>query len=638
MKPVYRSGFVRRLLIVIAAVLAAVFVTVTWITQKDTRNILRQNAIDTGVQRIRTEADFLEVYMDQLSQLFNTIYARADIYSKLHEPELSTADSYSLFLFIRSLYFVPREPKLYQIYMDLSTSGQSYIYRDQGSSFGPSRYHVTLPGGLAAGRAYGDGPHLSSNYGYSLNTPAAEVYSLHWNIYNSAHREILGTMSFDVETAKLAEMVFRDSADDGSVNYLVSDDGSLIYAGGAPLSQQEVTSMIEACKNRDWTEYRSESLQGIVFTSASEMNGIRIRLIRVIPENVLFAEADRILGRNILLFAAALLILCLLITLIIRSLFRPVRDLSRYVSAVGQYGIKTQISDYVQYDRDDEIGQLVNYTGGMMQDINDLFEKQEQLSRAQRTAEAKLLQAQINPHFLYNALQSIAGLALQHGDRDTYRYISMLGSRMQYSMNLDQTVVELKREFKYVESYLTLQNVRFGNVLTTDIRLDPEAEELPVPKMILQPLAENAFKHGKLCRAPGAFFRMTAELEDPVAEASSAGGNTRPVLSIIMEDNGGGCPPERMAELNTSFASVGEDLSGTGSGRPGSNTAGSANTAPETAAPGTSDSGTAVSGIGMRNVLYRLRLYYGPEVSMHMDVPEDGGVRITVRIPLHERH
>ncbi|MBO6107375.1 MAG: histidine kinase [Stomatobaculum sp.] len=625
MTPVYRSGFVRRLLRVIALILTAVFVTVTWVTQRDTRNILRQNAIDTGLQRIQTEADFLELYMDQLSQLFNTIYARADIYSKLHEAELNSADSYSLFLFVRSLYFVPREPQLYQIYLDLSTSGQSYIYREQGSSFGPSRYHVTLPEGLSAGKAFGDGPHLSSNYGYSLNTPAAEVYSLRWNIYNSVHREILGTMSFDVEVAELAKTVFRDAAEDGSVNYLISGDGTIIYAGGTPLSQQEIASVVAECKGRGWAEYQSDAIRGIVFTSSAEINGIQVRLIRVIPEKTLFAEPDRILRRNILIFTAALLILCLLIILSVQSMFRPVRDLSRYVSAVGQHGIKTQISDYVQYDKDDEIGQLVNYTGEMMRDINDLFEKQEQLSRAQRTAEAKLLQAQINPHFLYNALQSIAGLSLQHGDRETYRYISMLGSRMQYSMNLDQTVVELKREFRYVESYLALQNVRFGNVLTTDIRLDPEAEDIPVPKMILQPLAENAFKHGKLCRAPGAFFRMTAELEDSGPENGGAEESLHPVLRILMENNGGSCPPERMAELNAAFASVRTE--------PGSSV--SASGSPDSETPG---SGAAVSGIGMQNVLYRLRLYYGPDVSMHMDAPENGGVRITVRIPLHERH
>ncbi len=117
-----------------------------------------------------------------------------------------------------------------------------------------------------------------------------------------------------------------------------------------------------------------------------------------------------------------------------------------------------------------------------------------------------------SPQFLYNALQSVATLALQNGDREAYRYITMLGSRMQYSMNLDQTTVELRQEFRYVESYLALQNVRFGYCLQSEIRLSPEAESVIVPKMILQPLAENAFKHGKLCRAEGAFFRLTGEV------------------------------------------------------------------------------------------------------------------------------
>ena len=154
----------------------------------------------------------------------------------------------------------------------------------------------------------------------------------------------------------------------------------------------------------------------------------------------------------------------------------------------------------------------------MLSSMERMFVRQQQLSDAQRQAETKMLQAQINPHFLYNSLQSIASRALENGQEDIFEYITLLGERMHYSMDLEKTTAELKEEFHYVESYLILQNVRFGNPVRTELALSPEAGHVVVPKMLLQPLAENAFKHGKLCRHAGTRLKLTAQIEQNILE------------------------------------------------------------------------------------------------------------------------
>ena len=166
----------------------------------------------------------------------------------------------------------------------------------------------------------------------------------------------------------------------------------------------------------------------------------------------------------------------------------------------------------------------------------------------------------------------------------------MLGVRMQYSMNLDHPTAELGQEVGYVRDYLTLQNVRFGRGLRADILLSPEAEGIVVPKMILQPLVENAFKHGQLCQQEESYFQLHALVDHGI-------------LRILTENNGTDCSPARMETLNRDLAEERQELTGDG-------------------------------GIGLRNVLYRLRIYFGDAVTMRMEPLDSGGVRVLLDIPL----
>lgn len=625
MKTLHRTSFLHRMLVWLSVLLLTSFGALTALTQIETRRILRQNALDTGVRNVRTSSAFLEIQMEQLSQLFRNIYHRADIYNVLQEEKLSAVDSYRIYIYLRSLLFMPGHTKIYQIYMDLNSSGQSYILRDQNSSYGPSRYHIQIPQDLEPGEVYGEGPHLASAYGYSLYSGSPLVYSFHWNIYNTAREMILGTISFDVEVSALKDLVFSGETDTDSIHYLLDNEGGTIYTDGTPLSQQESRAIISECVNEGWTRHDSagsnRDLTGTILYSSAGLDTLHLSILRVVPDRILFKDANFFLKKNLLLSGTAMLFCLLLSTLLIRQFLIPIDCLSRYAAAVRKEGISLKVSDYVRYDRRDEVGELIDYIDEMMRNINDLFAKREQLSMAQRTAETRLLLAQINPHFLYNALQSVATLALQNGDREAYRYITMLGSRMQYSMNLDQTTVELRQEFRYVESYLALQNVRFGYCLQSEIRLSPEAESVIVPKMILQPLAENAFKHGKLCRAEGAFFRLTGEVRQAEPSFDGCCGS---LMEIIMENNGRSLSVREMERLNSELSQI--ITADAGETAPGAE--GLPRASEEDA------NGVISGGIGLKNVIYRLRLYHGDRASLTLEQVEPEGVRIRVKLPL----
>src|SRR6202030_1617083 len=102
----------------------------------------------------------------------------------------------------------------------------------------------------------------------------------------------------------------------------------------------------------------------------------------------------------------------------------------------------------------------------------------------------------VNPHFLYNAFQSIGTLALKQKAVQVYSLLTSLSKMMRYSMNMNEDIVALSKEVQHVTSYLTLQKQRFADTFVYELNIQKEAENRMVPKMILQPLVENCFKHG----------------------------------------------------------------------------------------------------------------------------------------------
>jgi two-component system sensor histidine kinase YesM len=232
-----------------------------------------------------------------------------------------------------------------------------------------------------------------------------------------------------------------------------------------------------------------------------------------------------------------------------------------------------------------------------MQRINQLIIREYRLELASKTNQLKALQAQVNPHFMNNALQSIGTLALQNGDRKVYSLISSLGKMMRYHMRADSTSVPLSAELDYVRSYLALQRQRFDENLHYHIEADERAGAVRVPKMILQPLVENVFKHGiQPALGPGEI-----DISCRMAEPS--------LLEIRVADNGAGMEEEERIRLQAVLDRTASALE-----------------------PDGEEGGR----IGLINILSRLRLYFNDQVQMKLENRTPRGLRVTITIPLSE--
>ncbi len=212
-----------------------------------------------------------------------------------------------------------------------------------------------------------------------------------------------------------------------------------------------------------------------------------------------------------------------------------------------------------------------------------------------RNAELAALQARINPHFLFNTLNAGVQLAVVEDADRTRTFLERLTRLMRYSFRDLDAPVALREEIDCLQSYLYLMSIRFPDVFHFAVSMDEDAAEAVIPKMIIQPLAENAVRHGLHDRTAGALRAV---------RAFRAGGDVR----IVVEYNGNGIAEERIAEIFEAAAD-GRDLKSSGGG-----------------------------GLGLVNVIRRLRLFSGRDDVLSVESLDPSGTRVTISIPHREAY
>ncbi|GBF75668.1 histidine kinase [Paenibacillus sp. 598K] len=234
----------------------------------------------------------------------------------------------------------------------------------------------------------------------------------------------------------------------------------------------------------------------------------------------------------------------------------------------------------------DEISQLYTHFNRMSDELQQQLETIHATSKKMREAELKALQHQINPHFLYNTLDSINWMAAtRYKAMDISRMVTSLATLFRLSLNKSHEMTTVSHELQHVDCYVAIQKIRFGNEFELKVQLAPGTERLGMLKLLLQPLVENAILHG---------FR---ELDDPglITIDVSVDGD---YLLLDVEDNGVGCDGEAMNErLRQATGAEGQ-------------------------------------GYGLHNVNERIKLYYGEACGLTFTVPRHGarGTRIQVRL------
>ena len=263
-----------------------------------------------------------------------------------------------------------------------------------------------------------------------------------------------------------------------------------------------------------------------------------------------------------------------------RSITGPIRALTEKAERFGadnfsSLPVETSIAELKTLDRNFD---------KMAGRITSLMEKQRQDQQSLHRAELELLQAQINPHFLYNTLDSIAILADSQREEDVVNMVTSLSTFFRNSLNRGEDIISLRAELIQAKSYLEIQQIRYSDILTYSISVPEEIQDVTVPKLILQPLIENALYHGIKNRRGRGAIQITGEKQN---------GD----ILLRVQDNGAGMTEEQLQRLQ---AGVFEEHH---------------------------------SGLGLKNVHQRIRLYCGEPYGLTFESREGVGTSVTVLLP-----
>lgn len=287
------------------------------------------------------------------------------------------------------------------------------------------------------------------------------------------------------------------------------------------------------------------------------------------------------------LFAVSVLCVVLFIVIAIilsRWLTAPIQTLQAAMKKVET----GDITQHVEIHTNDEFQNLGNSYNHMLDQLNHFIRKAYDEELQHVNAEYRALQSQINPHFLYNSLESINSLAQIHHQPEISRMICCLADIFRYTTRQTDHLVPLRQELQHVKNYVTLQSIPYESAVQAVYQVPEDLLEFPVPKMILQPVVENCFNHA----ADSTISTFTILIR---AQATDRG------MELCVEDNGAGIPTEKLRELNA-------QLSTAPAHRP--------------------DSGS----IGLINVCQRLRLIFQAGSGVEIQSCEGAGTTVVLKM------
>jgi len=601
MKMFRRSSLRYKLIVfLLASIVLPISISIL-ITYLYTKESVKTYYVRENSSLIRQGAVNLINYMDRINEasllIYNNLSDPNSMFQLIQNGSQSYLEEREMYRILQLIANSVQE--IEQIYLYSAAENISYRYAYNLLRSSPGQTHEPTLDPERDVRI--EAVHRSHEYGiakpkfpYHLEK---DVFSFHRKITEAPTDRILGVISIDIRTdmiREIGEMLYTPGSEE---LYIFDDAGSVIFASEpTALKNGELAwaqNILEREPERGSFHFEDAQFDGIHIYEKLSTPWMEWTLVKRIPYETLYRDARQLTLINSLVVSLFLIIAAIAALYISYRFTNPIKQLIRYINKIETGNMDADIDIH----RTDEIGILAKRFHQLMQRINQLIIREYRLELASKTNQLKALQAQVNPHFMNNALQSIGTLALQNGDRKVYSLISSLGKMMRYHMRADSTSVPLSAELDYVRSYLALQRQRFDENLHYHIEADERAGAVRVPKMILQPLVENVFKHGiQPALGPGEI-----DISCRMAEPS--------LLEIRVADNGAGMEEEERIRLQAVLDRTASALE-----------------------PDGEEGGR----IGLINILSRLRLYFNDQVQMKLENRTPRGLRVTITIPLSE--
>ena len=400
----------------------------------------------------------------------------------------------------------------------------------------------------------------------------------------------LGVILINVDTRYFEDVCSGMEMSEGERTVILDGENNIVYdshpvyiAQSAESSGYDLSLLAGMELENEYDRVEIDKKKWIVVPVQSEK--CEWKLVRVIPEYNLYHESWQIREKLSILLAVFVASMVLVTIGISYSITNPLKKFIRTMKEIE----KGDLSQRCHMKYKDEIGQLGRSFNRMLHKIEMLIKIVNATNARKREAELQALQAQINPHFIYNTMESLRMMAKLNGDQDTSQMAMILGKLLRYSINLKNKIVTVADEIEHLKHYITIQNYRFNNRFRLVLNIDEALLEMKVIKLIYQPIVENFICHGMENREGEGIIRIE-------------GGQDAEGVYFRIEDNGCGMVAEELTELNRKLNDFSEVEESSG-------------------------------GVGLRNVNERIRLYYGEAYGLAIESKAGFGTTVTIRLP-----
>lgn len=495
---------------------------------------IEQRTINSNRNQIDSMNKNVDAYFQQLEFLSYTVQYNQTIQSQLMFHTLEDREGYfnrskeveNLLYTLGSLYnhvqmtIFPLDPRLNYYSSGYSTTS-IYNYHHDG-------WYKAIEGSHQERLIYKSNPQH-----YLDDSSRKPVYTLVYKLRSFGKRNLLGYLLLDIDKDRI-EQFYADKNVDLSATFILEKTNSLIFRSSSSLKLNNIASYLPVGSSNGYVKKTINGQKYLIVYRTSSFTGWKI--INVIPYHSLLKGISSL---NTILLVILCILLIVVVTVVYRfavNLTNPIEQLKNGMAEV----INGNFNSTIQKTSEDEIGELIDYFNNMTYEIQFLIKEAESSKFLKKEAQLKSLQNQINPHFLYNTLEMMIGLADTAEFDKVKRTCRSLGAMFRYNLSA-QKFATVGEEVEQLKRYLYIMSLRFEGLFTTDYQIDPEAVPYRTLKFFLQPLVENSITHGFSNIVEGGLIHITIQkLEDRI--------------EFCISDNGSGFDPQSLSTLQQTLA------------------------------------------------------------------------------------
>jgi two-component system sensor histidine kinase YesM len=590
----------KKLIILLLAATVLPFGSSIAISYYQTTKSLNNRFVSTNHDLIEKGEEELSVYLDDVAQMSSVLYRYTPFMNVMRDGISEDLNTNQEEVHQALAYLFNTRPEIEQMHLYIHNGKDSYtIYHSTISGRGKYEHIFSQPyyAKLINSSSFSiiEPPHEIYSYNNMSMIPNSEkkkVLSFHNILRDVPSDRLLGFLSIDINLSKISAIADRLYTKGEEDLYIMDQNGTVIYSSNEKVIGKKnnekwfarVKQEPQTEKSLDW---KDSHFNGVIVYDKFSNPYKGWYIVKRIPYNVLYQGARETALMNIVIGIITMIIVLLATMAVSVKITAPIKVLIANMKRVEKGEFEADFASL----GNDEIGMLGRTFKSMIAKINELIQREYVLDIENKASQLKVLRSQINPHFLYNALQSIGTLALKSNAVQVYTLLTSLAVMMRYSMNMKEDIVPFTSEINHVKSYLLLQKQRFADQFEFELNIEKEVEQIPVPKMILQPIVENCFKHGLDQYIGKAIIKIEAWLKDD------------DIFCIRVMDNGTGLSVEKLEQIRRQLFDDGYEED------------------------------KQREAIGLKNIYDRLQIYYHHQAKMFINSLDGSGFTVNIEIP-----